>query len=248
MTKIKKENPYDGLYKQIDMKKKPFGYTVDYLLWRTSQLKKPWSKYIIKNGKILDVGRGTGLMAQFLPDFVNKNHYYNLDVSLQMLKCSPYNNILSSAEQIPCPDNSFDYVISSDVLEHVNSKTEAINECYRVLKHGGQFFLSTPRTGWLNDFKKSPFLPFLIMDSMLNNLRPKDSEFQVPEGVKDEPSDEKWLKETLENVGFTVLKQYRADNHVPWGRAGKSRFWRWFADRFVNPKKYGHCTVVICSK
>jgi hypothetical protein len=35
---------------------------------------------------------------------------------------------------------------------------------------------------------------------------------------------------------------------VPWGNHGESRFWRWFADRFVNPLRFGHCTALICRK
>ena len=244
-----KSNPYDELYKQIDMREKPFGYTIDYLLWRTGKLKRPWAKFIQQDSRILDVGGGFGIMAHFLPDFVDRKNYYNLDISLQMLKYSPYNNILAAAEAVPFGENSFDYVVSSDALEHVNNKIGVLTECYRVLKPGGLFFLSTPRTGWIDDFRKSPFRVFLRIDMVLNMLHPRKSAFAVvPKGVKDEPSDEEWLKATLQNIGFSVLEQYRADNHVPWGKAGESKFWRWFADKFVEPEKYGHCTIAICTK
>lgn len=243
-----KQTPYDELYKQIDMTQKPFGYAPDYVLWRAAKLKGELAKFIAKNGRILDVGGGMGIMNRFLPDFVYKGNYYNLDISVEMLKYSPYSNILASTEQIPCPGDTFDYVIMSEVLEHVGNKLEALSECYRVLKPEGLFLLSTPRTGWWQEFKRGPFLPFLIMDIILNKIHRRKPEFQMPQGVKDEPSDERWLGKTLESIGFIVLEQYRADNHVPWGKAGESKFWRWFADRFVNPKKYGHCTVLICAK
>lgn len=149
-----KDRPYDELYKQIDMAKKPFGYTIDYFLWRTAKLKSQLAKYVTKNGKILDVGGGTGIMAQFLPDFVDRKNYYDLDASMGILNYDPHNNILAVAEEIPCPDNFFDYVVLSEVLEHVNSKIKALNECYRVLKPKRLLLLSTPRTGWKNGFKK----------------------------------------------------------------------------------------------
>lgn len=247
---MRDKNPYNELYKQIDMATKPFGYTTDYVLWRAAKLKGEFAKYITKNGKVLDVGGGYGVMAKFLSDFADRENYYNLDVSIEMLKYSPYQNILASAEHIPFRDASFVYVILSEVLEHVNSKLKALRECYRVLKPGGLFLLSTPRTGWMNDFRRSPFyfLLFLVIGVVLDKIRPLKSEFKMPQGVRDEPSDEKWLKETLGNIGFTVLEQYRADNHVPWRKAGESKFWRWFADKFVDPRRYGHCTIVICSK
>jgi ubiquinone/menaquinone biosynthesis C-methylase UbiE len=217
-------------------------------LWRDGRLKANLAQHITKNGKVLDVGGGTGVMAHFLPDFVDRRGYYNLDVSIVMLKYSSYNNILATAEQIPCSNNSFDYVISSESLEHVNDKMMTLRECYRVLKPGSYFLLSTPRTKWWGDFRKSPFLPFLIIRMVIDKLAPLKPRFRVPEGVKDEPSDEKWLKDTLANIGFVVLEQYRADNNVPWDRTGESKFWRWFADRFVDPKKYGQSVVTICIK
>jgi ubiquinone/menaquinone biosynthesis C-methylase UbiE len=241
-------NPYDELYRQWDFLTNPFGYSVDFLLWLTSKTKKELAKFIIKNGMILDVGGGTGLMAQFLPKFVDKRNYYNLDVSIEMLKYSQYQNIVAAAEYLPFSSETFDYVVSSEALEHVNSKIETLVECYRVLKPKGLFLLSTPRTGWVDDLKKSPFLPFLAMNLILNRFFPQKVEFQLPPGVKDEPSDENWLRQTLEIIGFTIIKQFRADNHVPWRKAGEGRFWRWFADKFIDPKKYGHCTIIICKK
>lgn len=224
---------------------KPYGYTSDYFLWRATKLKSQLAKYISIDGKILDVGGGFGIMAQFLPDFIDKKNYYNLDISAEILKYSSYNNILAPAEQIPCPDSFFDYVISSEALQHVNDKIRVLNECYRVIKPGGLFLLSAPRTGWLDDFKRSIFLPFLIIDTTLNIILPRKSDFQMPDGVKNDPEDERWLLEKLGIIGFEVLTQFRADNHVPWSKGGESKFWRWFADKFVDPKKYGHCTIVV---
>jgi ubiquinone/menaquinone biosynthesis C-methylase UbiE len=165
-----------------------------------------------------------------------------------MLKYSPYQNIAAAAELLPFSSATFDYVVSSEALEHVNNKIETLTECYRVLKPEGLFLLSTPRTGWVDDFKKSLFLPFLVMGWVHNKLLATKAKLQVPEGVKNEPSDENWLRGKLKDIGFTVLKQYRADNHLPWGNSGESKFWRWFADKFVDAKKYGHCTIVICKK
>lgn len=42
------------------------------------------------------------------------------------------------------PDNFFDVIICSHVLEHIPHDTKAISEMYRVLKHGGWAILNTP--------------------------------------------------------------------------------------------------------
>jgi len=46
------------------------------------------------------------------------------------------------AESLPFPDDHFDYLISLQVLEHVRDPFPVLSECYRVLKPGGQCFIS----------------------------------------------------------------------------------------------------------
>lgn len=45
---------------------------------------------------------------------------------------------------LPYEDNSFDLVISSEVIEHVLVPDRILTEAYRVLKDGGKFILTTP--------------------------------------------------------------------------------------------------------
>jgi SAM-dependent methyltransferase len=47
-------------------------------------------------------------------------------------------------EEIPYPDNSFDLVFASHVLEYVKNDEKAINEIKRVLRPGGLAFLPVP--------------------------------------------------------------------------------------------------------
>lgn len=241
-------NPYDRLYRQMDFYTLPFGYPMDYYVWRTSKLKGEISKYIKKKGSVLDVGGGTGIMAEFLPEFVDKDEYVNLDISKEMLKYCEYRTICSPAEDIPLPDNSFDYVTSSEVLEHVNDKTKMLEECYRVLKPGGKLILTTPRTGWRRDYLLSPWLLFYVIHLIFHvmELIFNPNKWKVEEGVIDLPSDELWLRRELKEIGFTITTQYRLDNHPPW--KSTSKFWQRFSDRFLNPRKFGLCTLVVCVK
>jgi SAM-dependent methyltransferase len=48
------------------------------------------------------------------------------------------------AEALSFDDEQFDFVVSNDVLEHVNEPVAALAEMYRVLKPGGELFLSLP--------------------------------------------------------------------------------------------------------
>ncbi|QDT05884.1 hypothetical protein K227x_42890 [Rubripirellula lacrimiformis] len=47
-------------------------------------------------------------------------------------------------QPIPIPDNSFDTVICSDVLEHLHTPHITIQEITRVLRPGGKLFLNVP--------------------------------------------------------------------------------------------------------
>ena len=51
------------------------------------------------------------------------------------------------ARKLPFPDESFDVVITSEVLEHIQDDVAAIAEMVRVLKPGGRFAATVP--AWL---------------------------------------------------------------------------------------------------
>lgn len=57
-------------------------------------------------------------------------------------------------ERLKFEDNSFDFVLSSQVLEHVKDVDQYMSECLRVLKPGGILLLSTHGT-W--QFHASPY-------------------------------------------------------------------------------------------
>jgi ubiquinone/menaquinone biosynthesis C-methylase UbiE len=54
-------------------------------------------------------------------------------------------------ESLPYPDNSFDFVNMSEVIEHVNDPRKVMSEVHRVLKKGGKAYVSVPRRFSLKD-------------------------------------------------------------------------------------------------
>lgn len=56
--------------------------------------------------------------------------------------------IIQIEKKIPLPDNSFDCIVSFQVLEHVWNLDWYLGECYRLLKPGGWLLLST-HGNWL---------------------------------------------------------------------------------------------------
>lgn len=100
---------------------------------------------------ILDFGCGSGVILPFLTDFTNR--VVGLDINLE-----PYHafsthlavaNNVEVYEMKKCllshfSDNSFEVVISLDVLEHVDDLHGIFTEFTRILKPGGAIIISGP--------------------------------------------------------------------------------------------------------
>jgi ubiquinone/menaquinone biosynthesis C-methylase UbiE len=92
---------------------------------------------LIKENKktILDVGCGYKPWKLLLQEF----EYIGMDID------SNYKpDIIGDAANIPMPENGFDGLIYSEVLEHVQNLDKVLKELKRVAKHDALVFISTP--------------------------------------------------------------------------------------------------------
>lgn len=101
---------------------------------------KNFSKLAEKNNarKILDLGCGVKPYASlfsFAEKFLGLDAVQNERVDL-----------VGFAWDIPCEDNEFDALISTQVLEHTAKIPETVREIRRVVKNGGLIFISVPLT------------------------------------------------------------------------------------------------------
>ena len=72
------------------------------------------------------------------------------------------NVLLCDGRTIPLPDESFDFVVSYQVLEHVTSIERVFNECVRILKPGGIMYHVCPNYfSFYEGHFKVIWLPFL---------------------------------------------------------------------------------------
>ena len=106
----------------------------------------------IKNKNVLDIGCGYGW---FELNALSKGvkSITGMEISKEDLSTIK-NNIkdkrlilkVGSAIDLPFKDKSFDTVVCWEVIEHIPKDTEnkMFSEVYRVLKTGGNFYLSTP--------------------------------------------------------------------------------------------------------
>jgi len=104
-------------------------------------------------GLTLEIGCGNGIVRHFLnkdveywgidPDrnwILHPYHSFTEDI-FPCLK-EPFPFIQGVGEYLPFKDNSFDNIIITATLDHVNSPSQVFEESYRILKDGGQILLS----------------------------------------------------------------------------------------------------------
>jgi len=106
----------------------------------------------ICSGRLLDVGSGKG---NHLVAFKRCNYQVaGLDKRrecIDVLKDFTIEECDIEKEKFPYEDNSFEWVFSKSVLEHVSNTDNMICEVLRVLKPGGRAVLMTP--AWESQYK-----------------------------------------------------------------------------------------------
>jgi len=68
---------------------------------------------------LLDVGGGTGVIAQTLKTFFALDRVVSIDVENRYLKNLDIETRIYDGERLPCPDTAFDCVTLFNVLHHV---------------------------------------------------------------------------------------------------------------------------------
>jgi len=113
-------------------------------------------------------------------------------------------------DRFPFPDESFDIVLCTEVIEHIRNPKWALAEALRVLRKGGTLVLSTPNFARASNRMKR----FIGMRASFHGVR----EYTPQEIVR-----------LVEEVGFSVsgvrfsdwserknLKKLRRARHLPW--------------------------------
>lgn len=95
---------------------------------------------------ILDVGTGTGRMAQEVRRVTEHATIVGGDISIRQLRyakevTSGIQFVQHGIEQMPFKDEQFDAVICSMVLEHVEGLLEAVSEIARILERNGTLLI-----------------------------------------------------------------------------------------------------------
>jgi ubiquinone/menaquinone biosynthesis C-methylase UbiE len=103
------------------------------------------------SGNILEIGTGSGYGVEIISPkadlFLTIDKFENNEIG-EMLIQPAYKHVSFLQMTVPplqgIEDESMDYVISFQVIEHIKNDEKFVAEIYRVLKKGGKFILTTP--------------------------------------------------------------------------------------------------------
>jgi SAM-dependent methyltransferase len=181
--------------------------------WMT--IREGFQRMVAPDGKkftMLDVGCGTGQSRQIYAGFFGS--YTGIDLSggaLRKARAKFPQDTWQEADAcaMPFPDACFDLVAFSSVLHHIPVYADALKECHRVLKPGGQVFA---------------FDPNLLHPAMALFRSPK-SPLYIPTGVS--PNERPLLPRDLRGAfvesGFGAIRQV-AHSRIPFRAVAPKNF------------------------
>ncbi|HQT92724.1 MAG TPA: class I SAM-dependent methyltransferase, partial [Candidatus Kryptobacter bacterium] len=91
---------------------------------------------------VVDIGSGGGWSS-----IIPHERIFFVDLSaknLSVLKSETSGPVMADAHRLPFRSNSVEFVIASEIIEHLNDPAAAAGEIWRVLKPGGRAVVSTP--------------------------------------------------------------------------------------------------------
>src|SRR5437588_7745897 len=175
-----------------------------------------------KHEQVLDVGTGTGLVANMLAPRVNPGLVIGVDLSENMLSIARANKAKNvqfvgmAAEHLVFRPATFDLVTMGQALAYFADPTTALAEANRVLRPGGRLAVSCQRRS-LNTRAQDLFFQGLVPLARRHYLSlPRYSSERSRFGEPDV------LPEILATAGFDVM---RMTEMVTGGRTHDAREW-----------------------
>lgn len=118
----------------------------DNYVFQRSQLAYYEAKKMV-SGHVLEIGSGQGYGINIIANQASR--YVAIDkFATEIIQPEDAPKIEFISMDVPpltgLEDNSFDFVVSFQVIEHIKKDKALVQEIYRILKPGGKYIVSTP--------------------------------------------------------------------------------------------------------
>ena len=141
---IPSSGPKQGFLKKAltSFYRSPASAFYNYHFYRLQRFVRRLSETVKPDQTLLDVGAGE---CQYKPYFIGRCKYISQDVGGKFDDFT-YDqiDIRSEIYNIPLPDESVDFILCTQVLEHLKYPARALQELNRLLKPGGKLYLTVP--------------------------------------------------------------------------------------------------------
>lgn len=109
--------------------------------WYITRYVKTVANRLPNKSLVLDAGAGECVYKKYF----NNHIYKSIDLGVGESKWN-YSNLdyVGPLDNMPIPDGTFDAVLCTQVLEHLEWPRESVKEMYRVLKPGGKLYITAP--------------------------------------------------------------------------------------------------------
>lgn len=116
----------------------------DNFVFQRSLLAYHYAAGLIDGGDVLEIGTGSGYGVEIIAPRADR--FVTMDKQPPTIDNLPSNCelIKAVAPKLPFADSSFDWVVTFQVVEHINKDSEFIAEIARVLRPTGSLIISTP--------------------------------------------------------------------------------------------------------
>ncbi|OMC03186.1 SAM-dependent methyltransferase [Mycobacterium sp. NS-7484] len=136
---------------------------------------------------VLEAGCGEGYGADLLADVARKVIALDYDEATVAHVRARYPRVEirhGNLAELPLADQSVDAVVNFQVIEHLWDQGQFVSECFRVLRPGGVFLVSTPNRITFSPGRDTPLNPFHTRELNAAELTEllHDAGFQI-EGV-----------------------------------------------------------------